>query len=208
MTRRLLGFVLAACVFSPALGSADNIWQRHNFFSSFLYVDNVARRPGDIVTVLIAENTDIQHQDQRALARKADGGPGFSFTGNIAGTAKGASRTATAGTTGDLTLNRTFTGSSAYNIAQTFTDTVTCTVVAVQPNGNLVIEGYRQRVVTREVRTLRVCGVIRPMDILYDNTIPSTFVGNLKIEYLGRGVETYYTNQAWLGRILNRVWPF
>jgi flagellar L-ring protein precursor FlgH len=107
-----------------------------------------------------------------------------------------------------LNLNRSFQGSSAYNIAQTFTDTVTCTVVAVQPNGNLVIEGYRQRVVTREVRTLRLCGVIRPLDIAFDNTIPSTFVGNLQLQYLGRGVETNYTNQGWLGRIFNRVWPF
>jgi flagellar L-ring protein precursor FlgH len=208
MTRRLLGLVLAACVFCPALSSADSIWQRHNFFSSFLYVDNVARRPGDIVTVLIAENTDIQHQDQRNLNRKSDGGSGLSFNGTLSGTSKGASRTATASSTGDLTLNRSFTGTSAYNINQTFTDTVTCTVVAVQPNGNLVIEGFRQRVVTREVRTLRLCGVIRPMDILYDNTIPSTFVGNLQIEYLGRGVETYYSNQGWLGRVLNRAWPF
>jgi flagellar L-ring protein precursor FlgH len=110
--------------------------------------------------------------------------------------------------TSDLNASRSFTGTSAYNINQTFTDTVTCTVVAVQPNGNLVIEGFRQRVVTREVRTLRLCGVIRPMDILYDNTIPSTFVGNLQIEYLGRGVETRWTNQGWLGRIMNRVWPF
>ena len=208
MTRRLLGLLLAACVFSPALSSADSIWQRHNFFSSFIYVDNIARRPGDIVTVLIAESTDIQHQDARNLNRKSDVGTGVDLKGSIAGTSKGASRTATAGLTNDVNLNRGFTGTSAYNINQTFTDTVTCTVVGVQPNGNLMIEGFRQRVVTREVRTLRVCGVIRPMDIQFDNTISSTFVGNLQIQYLGRGVETNFTNQGWFSRALNRVWPF
>lgn len=206
--RLIVGLVLAGCVFSPAFTSADSIWQRHNFFSSFLYVDNRARRPGDIVTVLITENTDIQHQDQRALARKTDSGGGVSLAGNITGTSKTANRTNNTGLTTDVNVNRNFTGNSAYNINQTFTDTVACTVVAVQPNGNLVIEGFRQRVVTREVRTLRLCGVIRPMDINFDNTIPSSYVANFQIQYLGRGVETNFTNQGWMSRIMNRLWPF
>lgn len=207
-TRWIVGLVLAGCIFSPALTSADSIWQRHNFFSSFLYVDNRARRPGDIVTVLITENTDIQHQDQRNLARKSDTGGGVTLSGSIAGTSKTANRTTTAGLTPDVNVNRNFTGNSAYNINQTFADTVACTVVAVQPNGNLVIEGFRQRVVTREVRTLRLCGIIRPMDISYDNTIPSSYVANFQIQYLGRGVETSFSNQGWLSRILNRLLPF
>lgn len=206
--RRILGLVLSVCVFSPAFLNADSIWQRHNFFSSFLYVDNRARRMGDVVTVLIAESTDIQHQDQRNLNRKTDTGGGVSLNGSITGTSKGASRTSTTGLTNDVNVNRGFTGTSGYNINQTFTDTVTCTVVAVLPNGNLMIEGFRQRVVTREVRTLRLCGVIRPMDIDYDNTIPSTFVANFQIQYLGRGVETDFTNQGWWSRVMNRIWPY
>jgi flagellar L-ring protein precursor FlgH len=208
MSRLIIGLVLLFCVISPALTNADSIWQRHNFYSSFLYVDNRARRAGDNVTVLIAENTDIQNQDQRNLNRKSDSGGGLSLKGNIEGTSKGASRVATAGLTTDVNANRTFNGTSAYNINQTFTDTITCTVVAVLPNGNLVIEGFRQRVVTREVRTLRLCGVIRPLDIHYDNTISSTFVANLQIQYLGRGVETNFTNQGWFSRIMNRLYPF
>jgi flagellar L-ring protein precursor FlgH len=208
MIRRILGLVLAACIFSPALSSADSIWQRHNYFSSFLYVDNAARRQGDIVTVLIVENTDIQHQDQRQLNRQTDAGSGVALKGNITGTSQGATRTAQTGLNVDVPVNRSFQGTSNYNINQTFTDTVTCTVVGVQPNGNLVIEGFRQRTVTREVRTLRLTGVIRPMDIAFDNSIPSTYVANFQIQYLGRGVETTFTNQSWFGRIMNRVWPF
>ncbi len=208
MSRSIIGLVLVVCVVSPALTNADSIWQRHNFYSSFLYVDNRARRAGDNVTVLIVENTDIQNQDQRNLNRKSDSGGGLSLKGNIEGTSKGALRTATAGLTTDVNATRTFNGTSAYNINQTFTDTLTCTVVAVLPNGNLAIEGFRQRVVTREVRTLRVSGVVRPLDIHYDNTIPSTFVANLQIQYLGRGVETNFTNQGWFSRMMNRLYPF
>jgi flagellar L-ring protein precursor FlgH len=208
MDRLTLWLTLSACLLAPASSRADSIWQRHNFFDSFLYVDTRARRQGDIVTVVIVESTDIAHQDQRNLNKTSDNGGGFSLKGNIAGTAQGAARTAASALTTDLNSTRGFTGTSAYNINQTFADTVTCTVVAVQPNGNLMIEGFRQRIVTREVRTLRLTGVIRALDIAFDNTIPSTFVGNFQIQYLGRGVETSFTNQNWLSRTLNRIWPF
>lgn len=208
MERVTLWLTLTACAFAPARASADSIWQRHNFYSSFFYVDTRARRPGDIVTVVIVENTGIARSDQRNLKRTSDAGGGLTVNGDISGTGKGAARNAKSDLTVDVTANRAFQGNSAYNINQTFADTVTCTVVAVQPNGNLVIEGYRQRVITREVRTLRLCGVIRPLDIAFDNTIPSTFVANFQIQYLGRGVETDYTNQGWFSRTLNRLWPY
>lgn len=208
MERLTLWLALTGCLLAPARAGADSIWQRHNFFSSFLYVDNRARRPGDIVTVVIVENTDIEHKDQRNLNRNSDTGGGVTLKGDITGTNQGAVRTAKSDLNVDVNANRGFTGTSAYNINQTFADTVTCTVVAVQPNGNLVIEGFRQRTVTREVRTLRMTGVIRAMDIAYDNTIPSTFVANFEIQYLGRGVETRFTNQNWFSRIHNILWPF
>jgi flagellar L-ring protein FlgH len=208
MIRLTLWLMLTGCALAPTPCRADSIWQRHNFFSSFLYVDNRARRTGDIVTLVIVENTGIEHKDQRNLNKTADTGGGLTLKGSITGTDQGAARTAQSGLAVDANVTRGFTGTSAYNINQTFADTVTCTVVAVQPNGNLVIEGFRQRTVTREVRTLRICGVIRPLDIAYDNTIPSTFVANFQIQYLGRGVETNSTNQGWFSRIANRFWPY
>jgi flagellar L-ring protein precursor FlgH len=208
MNRQILWLGLTACLLAPAASRADSIWQRHNFFSSFLYVDNRARRTGDIVTVVIVENTGIGNSDQRNLKKSSDTGGGLGLKGDITGTNQGAVRTAKSDLTVDVNSSRAFNGSSAYNINQTFADTMTCTVVGVQPNGNLMIEGFRQRTVTREARTLRVSGVIRPLDIAFDNTIPSTFVGNLQIQYLGRGVETNFTNQGPFSRFFNYVWPF
>jgi len=208
MERVTLWLTLTACALAPATASADSIWQRHNFYSSFLYVDTRARRPGDIVTVVIVENTGIARSDQRNLHRNSDGGGAMTFKGDTVGTGKGAERAAKADFNLDVNAHRDFQGNSAYNINHAFADTITCTLVAMQPNGNLVIEGFRQRVITREVRTLRLSGVIRPLDIAFDNTIPSTLVANSQIQYLGRGVETDFTNQGWFTRILNRVWPF
>jgi flagellar L-ring protein precursor FlgH len=208
MKRFLWCLGLAVYLLLPVTSRADSIWQRHNFFSSFLFIDTRARRPGDIVTVVITENTDIEHKDQRNLAKTHEAGGGMTLKGTITGTSQGASRAAASGLAVDVNSNRNFTGNAAYNVNQTFTDTVTCVVVAVQPNGNLLIEGCRQRIVSREMRTLKVSGIVRPFDIAFDNTIPSTFVGNFTIQYVGQGVESKFTNHGWVGQMLNYVWPF
>ena len=81
-------------------------------------------------------------------------------------------------------------------------------VIEVLPNGNLVIEGFRTRVVAREERTIRVSGIVRPRDIGPLNMIQTGAIANFTIESIGRGPETSYTSNGWLGRIFNRVWPY
>jgi flagellar L-ring protein precursor FlgH len=62
--------------------------------------------------------------------------------------------------------------------------------------------------VGKEVRTLKVSGVIRPIDISPTNTIQSQYVGDFKIIYLGKGDQSAFSNQGWLGRIFNVKWPW
>ena len=84
-------------------------------------------------------------------------------------------------------------------------------VVAVMdllPNGNMVIGGRRQRVVSGELRTLVISGIVRPLDIRPDNTIRSQFIANFRVDYLGKGPESEFTNQGWFGKTLNALWPF
>jgi flagellar L-ring protein precursor FlgH len=74
------------------------------------------------------------------------------------------------------------------------------TVVDIMPNGNLVVEGYRSRVVAGEERVLRITGVVRQADIGVGNVIPSGFVANFRISYLGRGPATRNNKQGILTR--------
>ena len=85
---------------------------------------------------------------------------------------------------------------------------MTVTVIAVLPNGNLVVEGFRQRVLNHEVRLLRVAGVVRPADISATNTVQSQYIADFIVHYTGRGPESSYTNHGWWGRALNVVWPY
>jgi flagellar L-ring protein precursor FlgH len=61
-------------------------------------------------------------------------------------------------------------------------------VIAVLPNGNLVVEAQRQVLLNHEKETAIVRGVVRPGDIAPDNTVPSTSLSNLEIELKGKGV--------------------
>lgn len=85
---------------------------------------------------------------------------------------------------------------------------MTVTVMDKLPNGNLVIGGKRRQVVSGEVRTLVVSGIVRPIDITPDNTILSQYVGDFHIDYVGKGPESEFANQGWLGKLLNVISPF
>jgi flagellar L-ring protein precursor FlgH len=61
-------------------------------------------------------------------------------------------------------------------------------VIAVLPNGNLVVEAQREVLLNHEKETAIVRGVVRPGDVAPDNSVPSTALSNLEIELRGKGV--------------------
>jgi len=200
-----LVFVIAVV---PMFAHADSIWERRNVGSAYLFVDTRARRLGDLVTIAIAENTGIQNKDERDASKATNAGGTFNFAGGISGTSSGANRVAAANLSTNGTSQRGITGKSSYNVNQLFTDSVTATVVQVLPNGNLVVEGYRKRIVGQEVRTLKVSGVIRSIDIGPGNVIQSSYVAEFHITYLGKGDQSSFSNAGWFGRAINHLWPF
>ena len=108
----------------------------------------------------------------------------------------------------DQSSDRSFQGSSSYEVERRLLDDMTVTVMDVLPNGNLVIEGSKYRRVSNETRLLRLSGIVRPYDIGIPNIIESRFIANPRIVYEGGGVESRFTNQGWLGRATNKLWPY
>jgi flagellar L-ring protein precursor FlgH len=51
-------------------------------------------------------------------------------------------------------------------------------------------------------------GIVRPQDINFDNTIPSTLIADASISYSGEGVVADEQRKGWLAKILSKVWPF
>ncbi|MBP3956826.1 flagellar basal body L-ring protein FlgH [Gemmata sp. G18] len=194
-------------------GRADSLWERRDPRYGFLFQDNRARNIGDVLTVTITEATVANEQDQKALTRTT------TSSGQVQVFGGGPVGAGTAGGTGTVTApgvgfvypnqssNMAFNGNAQNTVNRVFTDRMAVTVVDVMPNGNLVVEGYRSRVVQGEERVLRITGVVRPADIGVGNVITSGSVANFRISYLGRGPTTRTTKQGYLGRLGNLLRP-
>lgn len=200
--RRFVWAGLALALGALAVGRADSLWERRDPRYAFLFQDNRARGVGDTLVVTIAENTVANEQDQKTLARTTSGSGQVQFFDPLrtaAGNNNGGSNTLTQFPS--QTTNYQFAGSAQNTVSRVFTDRMAVTVVDVMPNGNLVVEGYRSRVVAGEERVLRITGIVRPADIGVGNVIPSGSVANFRISYLGRGPATRNNKQGFLTRL-------
>lgn len=82
-------------------------------------------------------------------------------------------------------------------------------VIAVLPNGNLVVEAQRMVLLNHQKETAIVRGVVRPGDVTPENTVLSTFLSNLEIELKGKGVVTEATRPpGLLMKILTKILTF
>ena len=77
-------------------------------------------------------------------------------------------------------------GSTASNTL--FQTSLTGQVIAVLPNGILVVEAARQIFMNNQHENVIVRGMVRPGDIGPNNTVPSTALSNLEIEMKGKGI--------------------
>lgn len=206
MKRRWYVASIGAVIIMSAVVSADSIWDRRDPRAAHLFQDNRARNLGDVLTVAINESTNANEREQRALDRGKNATTGMTFAGKSKSGSIGGSASV------DFTLGsdskRGFNGSAQLTSDRTFLDRITVVVVDVLPNGNLVVEGTRTRVVGGEQRELRITGIVRPADIGQQNTVESRFVANFKIYYSGKGQQSSYTSQSWFNRVMSRLWPF
>ncbi|HEY1188605.1 MAG TPA: flagellar basal body L-ring protein FlgH [Gemmata sp.] len=211
--RRLALAALIAAAAAVATSRADSLWERRDPKYAFLFKDNRARAIGDVLVVTVTESTVSNEQDQRALNRSTTSSGNVQLFGGAVTTqnANGGGTTLNSPGVGltypNQTSNLTFTGNAQSTVSHTLTDRMAVTVVDIMPNGNLVVEGYRSRVVQGEERVMRITGVVRQQDIGAGNVIPSGNVANFRISYLGRGPATRTTRQGYLGRLGNLLRP-
>ena len=121
-----------------------------------MFHDFRARNVGDVLTVFIEESTGFDAQEKREMEKKTNAGINHNGTGSTSGLA-GVLRSFGYALDLNTGSNRKFEGNNNSSIDRKFTDRMSFIVVNVMPNGNLIVEGYRQRLITREMRVLRVC---------------------------------------------------
>lgn len=208
ITRILLLSAVAVSTLMVTVGTPSNasaqprsLWQKRDQRKAFLFQDLKARAIGDILTIAINENTDVANSDTRGMNKQTNvtGSGGFSYSGVSSGSAN-------ASVTSDS--QRGFSGDMNFSSDRQFLDRFSVMVIDILPNGNLVVSGSRNVMVEGDLKQLALSGVVRAQDIRNDNSVRSGSVSNLRITYVGEGHEQNFTNQGWLGRQVNKFWPF
>jgi flagellar L-ring protein precursor FlgH len=159
-------------IFQP--GKNDHPW----------FEDKRPRRVGDILTVNLVET--ISTSTSSTNSRNHSGNTSTS-TPTISRGVVTPGSTSSAST---LLNPYNISNSSAASLsdqstdtgANSFTGTVTVTVIDVYPNGNLLVGGEKQITVDQEAKYIRISGVVDPM-MLTGDTIQSTQLSDVHLEY-------------------------
>ncbi len=106
-----------------------------------------------------------------------------------------------------LNSNSNLKGAGTANSQSQLLTSVAGRVVAVLPNGYLVVEAEHQVAFNQQSQILILRGLVRPVDIGSDNSVPSTALSDLEIELKGKGVVSDATRQPnlfvrWLWKIV------
>lgn len=189
------GTVISLVLF--ALTSAGTAQDMRENLGRSLFADQKANRVGDAVTVLILESTNAVNDAKTATGRTSD----ISVSANAStGTGSGTDISGGFGTGNDfrgegITSNR---GSLKAKIA--------AHVDTVLSNGNLMITGSRSITINGEEQILKISGVVRPSDIMADNSVYSFNISDAKIVVQGEGSLTSVQEPGLLAKIFH--WLF
>ena len=170
-----------------------------------LIADKTARRPGDLITVLIVENQEIKNEETSQLRRATT----LDYRLNAFDIDPGAfDPLPSLGASSQDDFN----GTANVEKNGEFTARITAMVMDVLPNGNLVIKGRREIKIDQETKVIEFSGVVRRYDVRADNTVFSELVADARVSYTGEGHITDTTSRRGLGSMIHRaiiwLWPF
>lgn len=173
------------------------------------FEDHRARRVGDLVTIKIVEN----YQSSQKVSNQ-----GSRSTGIQAGIAKFLGfEKALEEANPRFTANPMFDSSYQYSLnaqAQnqrntSITATITARVIKVLPNGNLVVQAKRVVKQDADLEYIVLSGIVRPQDIDADNSVLSTQLSDVTLEYSGKGPnKEIIRGPGWVARLLHLIWLF
>ena len=172
-----------------------------------MFVDNKGRTVGDIVTVVIVENSSASKEATTETDRSSSMSAGVSNLFGLEraiGSMTGADPSSLVG----AEASNDFSGGGKTARKENLVATLTTQIIEVLPNGNLRIEGNKTVTVNNEMQIVKLSGIIRPADVSPGNLVDSKNILNARIAYIGEGVISDKQQQGWLVRALDQVWPF
>jgi flagellar L-ring protein precursor FlgH len=165
-----------------------------------LLEDHRARLVGDTITVTISERVSATQKATSTIDKSG------ALSGSVSALPfVGSSALGKATATGSS--SNTFAGKGTTESSNDFSGVITANVVAVLPNGHLLIAGEKQVGLNQHVDVLRFTGQVDPRSIQPGNTVQSTQVANVRVESKGQGAMQDAQGIGWLGRFFLNLMP-
>jgi flagellar L-ring protein precursor FlgH len=173
-----------------------------------LLADIKARRVGDIVTVIIAEEASASKEASTDTERSSSISAGISSFFGFEQSLADRNSNLNPSSLIDATTDNSFTGGGKTTRSENLAATLTTQVIKVYPNGNLKIRGGKSVTVNNENQIIYLTGIVRSYDVTADNTVDSGNILNAQISYTGKGAISDKQKPGWLMRIFDHTWPF
>lgn len=198
-------FILTAFFCALPAVQAGSIWARKDSNAKSVYSDDVARKIGDVLTIIINEQSDLKNISDRKMSETSKRNQ--QFDGDISIEHVIPSLPTVKFGNGTEYVNE-FDSKADNKNKRAYVDNITVVVVDIMPNGNLVVNGTCNRNISDDIHEIEVSGIVRPSDITYSNTVDSKRIANFNIVATYKGIAAEYNKPGWLSRILDIIWPF
>ena len=171
--------IILFIIFTTSVSYAGSIFRPETARKeTFLFTDLSCRASqiGDIITVIVQPNTQINSTNTSQITRKMNVGLSF-LPLNLEGT--------------DVFTPLSLNGSHGNASTETgkrqlsFTSTMSVTVQQILPNGNFLVTGHEQISIGDKDQILNVTGIVRPGDVTAENTIISSQIADLIVDIDG-----------------------
>ncbi len=188
----MLASIFGGALFFAPTAFAQSLWADAAEGTSYgVFADRKAHNVGDTLTIVISEKTTTTQTKSRKNGKSAsttlNAGTGiFDFL-----------TSASAGASDSWKADGSAKDSS------NFSGNIAVTVVEVQPNGNMVVEGTQSIWQNKDEHKITLRGIVRRDDVTYENTVPSTKVADATVRFDGKGPLNAKQRQGILTQILN-----
>ena len=178
-------------------------------YSTALFEDVRARYVGDILTIILNEETRASKSASTSTSKDnavdVENPTLFGLPLTLNSLTKGKLDNLEQ----RLSAQKSFEGEGQSDQSNQLRGTIQAMVVEVLPNRILRIEGEKIIAINQGDETVRISGLVRLQDISTDNTVPSTQVANAVITYGGSGIVADSNDMGWMGKFFNSKWfPF
>lgn len=184
---RILIIIAFVTLLFPSVGITESLYRDDSYRA--LTSDRRAHRIGDILTVLVLENSSASATAGTNTDKSNDIGIKFLSPNSQKDYALG--------------IQEDFEGNGKIARSGKLLAQLSVTVVDIDANNDLHIKGEQQIEINDEKQAITLEGRVRQVDISEGNAVVSNRIADAKITYVGDGVLAEAQHKGWLSRLIS-----